>query len=409
MKPVFFAVVVTALILAAMPMSAVGGGDLWQIGRSDGPVIPEDGALEYPATRAWTATFDYYVGVDPDPVDSPSMPGYIGPANVCDINPNRPCTDAAAELNIHFTLDCHYNEGELVFTYDRYGSESDNLYLDCVFLGTVDGTVDGGFQHFEFDLGSLSPGDHTITFQYAGGGDDNGHYIDYLKLISTFYCASVDIKPQSCPNPLNTKSNGVLPVAVLGIDEFDVYDVDPSTVTLEGVAALRWAYEDVATPFDGDLCDCTEDGPDGLMDLTLKFETQDIVAALGSVTDGEYRPLTFEGGMYDGYPIYGEDCVWIRDKGDDPGPPPVISVETFGGTSSIIYLSLGEATEVSMVIYDVRGKRVRTLVNGILPSGDHKISWTGRDEADKAVANGVYFCRVKVGTVEETVKMLLMK
>jgi hypothetical protein len=221
----------------------------------------------------------------------------------------------------------------------------------------------------------------------------------------------LDIKPTSCPNPLNTKSKGVLPVAILGTDEFDVYDVDPATVTLEGVAPLRWAYEDVATPVGekDDVCDCTTAGPDGYMDMTLKFDRQQIVAALGAVTDGEYRPLTLEGATYDGIPIYGEDCVWIKHKVKDPPPAPTIFTGTFGGSSTTISLGLHEATHVSMVVYDVCGKRVKTVLDGTLPGGDHSIVWNGKDEADNVVANGVYFCRVKAGTVDKTVKMVLMK
>jgi hypothetical protein len=90
----------------------------------------------------------------------------------------------------------------------------------------------------------------------------------------------VDIKPGSCPNPLNKKSKGVLPVAVLGTEDFDVTAIDPETIelTLEGVeggvSPLRWNYEDVATPFEGELCDCHELEGDGILDLTLKFDTQ---------------------------------------------------------------------------------------------------------------------------------------
>ncbi|MHC4346223.1 MAG: hypothetical protein ACYSUP_16230, partial [Planctomycetota bacterium] len=40
---------------------------------------------------------------------------------------------------------------------------------------------------------------------------------------------AVDIKPQSCPNPFNIKSKGVLPVAILGTDEFDVEDVNTAS------------------------------------------------------------------------------------------------------------------------------------------------------------------------------------
>ena len=68
---------------------------------------------------------------------------------------------------------------------------------------------------------------------------------------------AIDIKPGSCPNPFNLDSRGVLPVAVLGGADFDVASVDPATLRLEGVAPLRWAREDVATPVDGRKDSCS--------------------------------------------------------------------------------------------------------------------------------------------------------
>jgi hypothetical protein len=134
---------------------------------------------------------------------------------------------------------------------------------------------------------------------------------------------AVDIKPRACPNPLNVKSRGKLPVAILGTDGFDVEQIDPASVRLAGVAPLRWALEDVATPYESftgkqDAHDCTRDGPDGYLDLTLKFETQELVAALGEVDDGEVRVLQLTGNLkeaYGGTPIVGEDVVIILKKG----------------------------------------------------------------------------------------------
>jgi hypothetical protein len=133
----------------------------------------------------------------------------------------------------------------------------------------------------------------------------------------------VDIKPGSCPNPLNKKSKGVLPVAVLGTEDFDVTAIDPETIelTLEGVEGgvlpLRWNYEDVATPFEGELCDCHELEGDGILDLTLKFDTQDLVGELDlcDFDDGEEIPLTITGYLYDGREIKGADCIRVLEKG----------------------------------------------------------------------------------------------
>jgi len=131
-----------------------------------------------------------------------------------------------------------------------------------------------------------------------------------------------DIRPQSCPNPLNVNAKGVLPVAILGTEGFDVTAVDPASVLLEGVAPLRWNLEDVATPFEPyigkeDAFDCTEDGPDGYLDLTLKYNIQELVGALGDVNDGDVLVLELTGNLkeeYGGTPIVGEDVVVILKK-----------------------------------------------------------------------------------------------
>jgi hypothetical protein len=134
----------------------------------------------------------------------------------------------------------------------------------------------------------------------------------------------VDIKPTSCPNPLNVKDKGVLPVAILGTEGFDVGQIDPATVELEGVAPLRWEWEDVATPFEPFVgkedcfADCNEEGPDGHMDLTLKFKAQEVVAALGEVEDGDCLVLHLPGNLteeHGGGAFVGEDVVWIKAKG----------------------------------------------------------------------------------------------
>ena len=146
----------------------------------------------------------------------------------------------------------------------------------------------------------------------------------------------VDVKPTSCRNPLNVGSKGVLPVAILGTEELDVTDIDPASVTLEGVSPIRWSVEDVATPFDGEIVDefsCTTEGSDGFDDLTLKFDQQAVVAALGDVSDGDVLVLALAGNLTEdagGTPIVGEDVVVILKKGK-PAPEPEASGGKKGG------------------------------------------------------------------------------
>jgi len=136
---------------------------------------------------------------------------------------------------------------------------------------------------------------------------------------------SVDINPGSCPNPLNLKEKGVLPVAILGTAEFNVTDIDPMSLKMsrEGVEgavvpSIRWSYEDAATPFEGELCNCHNLKGDGYSDLTLKFDAQALVGTLelGKVA-GTTVPLILTGNLkeeYGGTSIKGQDCIRVSKK-----------------------------------------------------------------------------------------------
>jgi hypothetical protein len=149
-----------------------------------------------------------------------------------------------------------------------------------------------------------------LTVQNAGAA------IDEVEVLGSV--GNIDIKPGSCPNPLNPRSKGVLPAAILGTMDFDVHDIDPMTLVLEDAIEPIWtAYEDVTTPVAADAgeCECTEEGPDGYMDLTMKFRTVDVVDALGSLEPGAVIPLTISGSLLDGTPFFGVDCMVVVGRG----------------------------------------------------------------------------------------------
>ena len=56
-------------------------------------------------------------------------------------------------------------------------------------------------------------------------------------------------------------------------------------------------------------CYCTTEGPDGYLDLVLKFDTQEIVAALGTVYDGDELPLILTSEDLAETPIEVTDCI----------------------------------------------------------------------------------------------------
>ncbi len=170
---------------------------------------------------------------------------------------------------------------------------------------------------FDIDL-CLACGANTITaIATATDGTQGSDEVTVTRICEIE--VPVDIKPTSCPNPLNPKSNGVIPVAILGTADFDVTQIDPASIRLEGVEPVRWGLADVATPYypfrgKQECSDCNEMGPDGFTDLTLKFKTQELVAALGTEDPG-CLVLTITGKLKDefgGFDIIGEDVMRLK-------------------------------------------------------------------------------------------------
>ena len=77
--------------------------------------------------------------------------------------------------------------------------------------------------------------------------------------------------------------------------------------------------------------------------------------------------------------------------------------------STSIEFSLQERSEVTVSVFDLLGRRLITLLNGMKPAGIHRIEWDGTDASGKAAATGIYFYRLQAGDFIETRKMLLLK
>jgi hypothetical protein len=133
---------------------------------------------------------------------------------------------------------------------------------------------------------------------------------------------NIDIKPGSCPNPLNTntRGKGKIPMAILGTEDFDVSDIDPDSISIAGtVLPVRTpVIEDIGTPFDGAECECHELEGDGSNDLVIHFSRREIILALGlnQMELGTVVPITLEGSLFDGRLFTATDCVTLVPRDD---------------------------------------------------------------------------------------------
>lgn len=78
--------------------------------------------------------------------------------------------------------------------------------------------------------------------------------------------------------------------------------------------------------------------------------------------------------------------------------------------STRIKFSLGRPCGVSLIIYDLSGRKVQTLLSGqILNSGPQEIIWDGTDDEGASVATGMYFYRIEADEFVETKQMTLVR
>ena len=100
--------------------------------------------------------------------------------------------------------------------------------------------------------------------------------------------------------------------------------------------------------------------------------------------------------------------VAIQDELSPPLHPQLANYPNPFTQSTTINFSLSKSTDATLTIYNLKGQKVKTLLKGKLDSGKQLVSWNGKDEHDKQVAQGIYYYQLKTGKQIQTAKMLLL-
>ena len=89
-----------------------------------------------------------------------------------------------------------------------------------------------------------------------------------------------------------------------------------------------------------------------------------------------------------------------------PTPEPSLSAwpNPFAA-SAVISLDLKAAAPTELAIYNLRGQKVRSLLDSRLGTGRHEIAWDGLDQSGRAVSPGIYFCRLKTGDFAKIIRL----
>ncbi len=86
----------------------------------------------------------------------------------------------------------------------------------------------------------------------------------------------------------------------------------------------------------------------------------------------------------------------------------LISPNPFNPQTEISF-SLPTSSEVTLAIYDIRGREISTLIDGPMSEGNHTIVWDGRNSQNQGQASGVYFCKLEAGVIKLTGRLTLIK
>ena len=127
-------------------------------------------------------------------------------------------------------------------------------------------------------------------------------------------------------------------------------------------------------------------------------QTVNVLDFSGPSTPAAYEWATFAGNNFR-TSSYGEQLPYITDV--PAGAPVAIafalaqnSPNPFVGATEIRY-ALPRTGPVTLKVFNVSGRLVRTLVNGPVTAGRHTVVWDGRDDRGRALSSGVYFYRLR--------------
>jgi hypothetical protein len=127
----------------------------------------------------------------------------------------------------------------------------------------------------------------------------------------------------------------------------------------------------------------------------------------------EYKVLNKETGQYDNSKIELRPYEFTTICFGNPVTPAKFTLSgnypnPFNPTTTISY-SIPQDGNVKLVIFNIKGQKVKTLVEGSQPSGTYNVTWNGKDENDRSVSSGLYLYKLRSSEKTAVKKMLLLK
>jgi len=209
--------------------------------------------------------------------------------------------------------------------------------------------------------------------------------------------------------------------------EFGVHDIENGDEYLIQVSGMSYSYNPNADPWSRIILESVMIGDEPIdFGATYTVTSSEFVAAVLDYLEIGYSNVEILGvSEFEAVVAYVSlaDTIYPLIEGrimcvpqvdaDDPVVPPGSKLEgnypnPFNPATTIKF-SIETENQVSLEIYNLKGQKVRTLVNEIRSEGLYSQMWNGKDEYDNNVTSGIYLYKLKAGDFQQTKKMILMK
>jgi len=240
-----------------------------------------------------------------------------------------------------------------------------------------------------------SPGQTVVVNVYAFNSED----ISRMKLALTY----------SSDNLIYNSTNFVGTRGASAASKI----VSPQESLRQLLIDLIYSSESPLPPGEGPMAtilfDIAPSTPDGI--ITIDSASYLNAQPLEITLTDEYGGLTFTPRFTAGH-VEVKAATAVGDGSDNLIPENYALMQNVPNPfnpATVIQFDLPQASDVRLEVFNIIGQKVKTLVNGQLPAGHHKITFEGRGDNEQVLSSGVYFYRISAGDFRQSKKMTLVK
>jgi len=309
---------------------------------------------------------------------------------------------------IQITLEIPFS-GILSF-YKKVSSESGYDYLKFYIDNQVMDSWAGEVAWSE-ETYTINAGNHTFKWEYSKDGSvDEGSDCAWVDMV--VFPTVAEVEAPMFALSTNEIDMGEVIVNTVNTTDFLIinYGTDTLTGTLSDTDVFDITIENAVVRGKGKSRDVLEYSipPQSYARVIVNFtptavgEYSDILTITSN--DPQLTQTTFD---------ISAVVVQQQDANDDNNPAVTALIgnypNPFNPTTSIKF-SLANDSRVSIEIYNLKGQKVKTLVNDNFTTGTHSVTWNGDDNQGSKVTSGIYFYQLNSGgKYTSTKKMLLLK